>query len=64
LPWQKVSFALYDALTVLAPPPVEELLRAVAVSMAFGPQAGLEVLDALRSEPSLVGYHLTSERAR
>jgi predicted RNA polymerase sigma factor len=38
--------------------PVVELNRAVAVSMAFGPAAGLELVDALLSEPSLSGYHL------
>ena len=43
---------------MLAPSPVVELNRAVAVSMAFGPQAGLELVDALTSEPSLHGYHL------
>src|SRR5262249_21008684 len=42
----------------LAPSPVVELNRAVAVSMAFGPQAGLELVDALTAEPSLRCYHL------
>src|SRR5207302_11412503 len=42
----------------LAPSPVVELNRAVAVSMAFGPAAGLELVDRLTSEPSLRGYHL------
>jgi predicted RNA polymerase sigma factor len=37
---------------------VVELNRAVAVSMAFGPEAGLELIDALADEPSLAGYHL------
>ena len=50
--------ALYDALTRLAPSPVVELNRAVAVAMAFGPAAGLELVDALTSEPSLEKYHL------
>jgi len=50
--------ALYDALAQIAPSPVVELNRAVALSMAFGPAAGLEIVDALRSEPSLKGYHL------
>ena len=50
--------ALYDALAQLAPSPVVELNRAVAVSMAFGPQAGLELVDALGAEPALRGYHL------
>ncbi|MDB5049125.1 MAG: polymerase subunit sigma-24 [Fibrobacteres bacterium] len=55
--WVKIS-ALYDALSQLTPSPVVELNRAVALSMAFGPAAGLEVVDALMSEPSLKGYHL------
>jgi predicted RNA polymerase sigma factor len=42
----------------VAPSPVVELNRAVAVSMAFGPQAGLELVDALLEEPKLAGYHL------
>jgi RNA polymerase sigma factor (sigma-70 family) len=50
--------ALYDALAQLAPSPVVELNRAVALSMAFGPAVGLEVVDTLTSEPSLQGYHL------
>jgi predicted RNA polymerase sigma factor len=50
--------ALYDALAEIAPSPVVELNRAVAVGMAFGPAAGLEIVDALTSEPSLRGYHL------
>src|SRR5207244_4322553 len=49
---------LYAELALLAPSPVVELNRAVAVAMAFGPQAGLEIVDALTSEPSLEGYHL------
>ena len=40
------------------PSPVVELNRAVAVAMAFGPQAGLELVDALASEPALKAYHL------
>jgi RNA polymerase sigma factor (sigma-70 family) len=55
--WTRMA-ALYDALAQLAPSPVVELNRAVAVGMAFGPAAGLEVTEALRSEPSLKGYHL------
>lgn len=55
--WEKIS-ALYDALAQVAPSPVVELNRAVAVSMAFGPEAGLEIVDALRNEPSLKSYHL------
>jgi predicted RNA polymerase sigma factor len=50
--------ALYEALAQIAPWPVVELNRAVAVGMAFGPAAGLELVDALVSEPSLAGYHL------
>jgi RNA polymerase sigma factor (sigma-70 family) len=50
--------ALYDALAQLAPSPVVELNRAVAVGMAFGPAAGLELADALVSEPTLRAYHL------
>jgi RNA polymerase sigma factor (sigma-70 family) len=55
--WERVV-ALYDALVQLTPSPVVELNRAVAVSMAFGPAAGLELTDALLSEPSLRDYHL------
>ena len=50
--------ALYDELSRLAPSPIVELNRAVAISMAYGPAAGLAVVDAIRSEPSLQGYHL------
>jgi RNA polymerase sigma factor (sigma-70 family) len=50
--------ALYDALAQLAPSPVVELNRAVALSMAFGPAAGLEVVDGLINEPALKNYHL------
>jgi RNA polymerase sigma factor (sigma-70 family) len=53
--WERIA-ALYGALGRLAPSPVVELNRAVAVSMAFGPAAGLELADALRSEPSLAMY--------
>jgi RNA polymerase sigma-70 factor, ECF subfamily len=49
---------LYDALGQIAPSPVVELNRAVAVGMAFGPAAGLEVVDVLTDEPSLNSYHL------
>lgn len=49
---------LYDALAQLAPSPIVELNRAVAVAMAFGPAAGLELVDVLTAEPSLAGYHL------
>ncbi|HTN49924.1 MAG TPA: RNA polymerase sigma factor [Burkholderiaceae bacterium] len=50
--------ALYDALAQTAPSPVVELNRAVAVSMAYGPAAGLEAADALRKDPQLAQYHL------
>ncbi len=49
---------LYEALAKLAPSPVVELNRAVALSMAFGPATGLEIVDALTGEPALQGYHL------
>jgi RNA polymerase sigma factor (sigma-70 family) len=54
--WARIA-ALYDALAQLMPSPVVELNRAVAVGMAFGPAAGLELVDALVSEPSLKRYH-------
>ena len=49
---------LYGALARLAPSPIVELNRAVAVGMAFGPAAGLAVADALTTERVLEGYHL------
>jgi RNA polymerase sigma factor (sigma-70 family) len=55
--WPRIV-ALYDDLAKLTPSPVVELNRAVAVAMAFGPQAGLDLVDALTSEPSLANYHL------
>jgi RNA polymerase sigma factor (sigma-70 family) len=55
--WSQIA-SLYDALVRLTPTPVVELNRAVAYSMAFGPAAGLELVDALASEPSLKSYHL------
>ena len=55
--WPRIA-ALYDALAQMAPSPVVELNRAVAVGMAFGPEAGLAVADALRSDPMLSAYHL------
>jgi RNA polymerase sigma factor (sigma-70 family) len=55
--WERIV-ALYDALAQLTPSPVVELNRAVAIAMAFGPEAGLELVDALVSEGSLDGYHL------
>jgi len=55
--WPRIV-ALYDALAALTPSPVVELNRAVAVAMAFGPAAGLELVDGIASEPALAGYHL------
>ncbi|WP_437523964.1 RNA polymerase sigma factor [Sorangium sp. So ce726] len=55
--WTRIA-ALYTALAQVTPSPVVELNRAVALSMAFGPAAGLAVVDALTSERSLEGYHL------
>jgi RNA polymerase sigma factor (sigma-70 family) len=55
--WPRIA-ALYDALAQLTPSPVIELNRAVALGMAFGPAAGLELADELVSEPSMKNYHL------
>ena len=55
--WSRIA-VLYYALMQRAPSPVVELNRAVAVGMAFGPAAALEIVDALTSEGSLAGYHL------
>jgi RNA polymerase sigma factor (sigma-70 family) len=55
--WARIV-ELYGELANLAPSPVVELNRAVAVAMAFGPEAGLELVDALTAEPSLQAYHL------
>jgi RNA polymerase sigma factor (sigma-70 family) len=55
--WERIA-ALYAALAELTPSPIVELNRAVALSMAFGPQAGLELVDTLIGEPSLKTYHL------
>ena len=55
--WPRIV-ALYDAVAELAPSPVVELNRAVAVGMAFGPAVGLDLVDALVDEPSLKSYHL------
>jgi len=57
--WVRIV-ALYDALSEIAPSPVVELNRAVAVGMAFGPAAGLELVEGLSSEPMLEEYHLLS----
>jgi RNA polymerase sigma factor (sigma-70 family) len=55
--WERIA-ALYEVLARIAPSPIVELNRAVALAMAFGPAAGLELVDALRSEPLLKTYHL------
>ncbi|HEY0317344.1 MAG TPA: RNA polymerase sigma factor [Solirubrobacterales bacterium] len=55
--WVRIA-ALYDALSQIAPSPVVELNRAVALGMAFGPEVGLELLEAIAAEPALAGYHL------
>src|SRR5881296_957545 len=55
--WTRIV-ALYDGLVQLMPSPIVELNRAVALGMAFGPAAGLEVVDSLTKDPALVGYHL------
>ena len=55
--WRRIA-ALYDALAGLLPSPVVELNRAVALGMAYGPAAGLDLVDRLAAEPSLRDYHL------
>jgi predicted RNA polymerase sigma factor len=55
--WARIV-GLYGALAELTPSPVVELNRAVALAMLFGPAAGLEIVDALTSQPTLEGYHL------
>jgi predicted RNA polymerase sigma factor len=55
--WPRIA-ALYEALAALTPSPVVQLNRAVAVSRAYGPAAGLELADPLADEPALRGYHL------
>ena len=50
--------ALYDELAAVTPSPIVDLNRAVAVGMAFGPAAGLEAIDRVRSDPALASYHL------
>ncbi|HEX5145499.1 MAG TPA: RNA polymerase sigma factor [Conexibacter sp.] len=55
--WERIV-ALYDGLAALTGSPVVELNRAVAVAMAFGPAAGLELVDALAGDPALADYHL------
>ena len=55
--WARIA-ALYDALVQLVPSPIVELNRAVAIGMAFGPAAGLEIADALIDEKAMQNYHL------
>ena len=55
--WERIA-SLYEELARASPSPVVELNRAVAVGMAFGPAAGLEVLEPLSAEPALADYHL------
>ncbi|WP_409347203.1 RNA polymerase sigma factor [Paenibacillus sp. MBLB4367] len=55
--WTRIA-ALYEALSRVSPSPIVELNRAVAISMAFGPSFGLQIVDELNAEPSLKGYHL------
>jgi RNA polymerase sigma factor (sigma-70 family) len=55
--WPRIA-ALYEALAELSPSPVVELNRAVAISRAYGPAVGLEIVDALSDVPALRGYHL------
>jgi RNA polymerase sigma factor (sigma-70 family) len=55
--WARIA-ELYESLAQLMPSPIVELNRAVAVAMAFGPAAGLELIDAIASDPSLKSYHL------
>jgi RNA polymerase sigma factor (sigma-70 family) len=55
--WHRIA-SLYSQLAALAPSPIVELNRAVAVSMASGPAAGLEIVDSIAEEPSLKAYHL------
>ncbi len=55
--WPRIA-ALYAALGEMAPSPIVELNRAVALAMAFGPKAGLDLVDAIAGDPALAGYHL------
>jgi len=55
--WKRIV-ALYDALAQISPSPIADLNRAVAVTMAYGPEEGLALVDAISSEPALRGYHL------
>jgi RNA polymerase sigma-70 factor, ECF subfamily len=55
--WVRIA-ALYDVLAQVQPSPIIELNRAVALGMAFGPEAGLALLDEIRDNPALANYHL------
>jgi predicted RNA polymerase sigma factor len=55
--WPRIA-ELYEVLAQITPSPIVELNRAVAISMAEGPAAALEIVDALADEPTLKGYHL------
>ncbi|HEY8925540.1 MAG TPA: RNA polymerase subunit sigma-24, partial [Polyangia bacterium] len=55
--WARIA-GLYAELAARVPSPIVELNRAVAVGMAFGPAAGLAIVDAIAGEPALEGYHL------
>jgi RNA polymerase sigma factor (sigma-70 family) len=55
--WARIA-ALYEALATIAPSPIVDLNRAVALAMAFGPATGLELVDAIAKDPALAGYHL------
>ncbi len=55
--WARIV-GLYGKLAEIAPSPVVELNRAVALAMLFGPEAGLRIVDALTSDPTLKAYHL------
>lgn len=55
--WPRIA-ALYEALSRVAPSPVVELNRAVAISMAFGPAFGIQIVDELNTDPLLKNYHL------
>jgi RNA polymerase sigma-70 factor, ECF subfamily len=55
--WPRIA-TLYASLAQITPSPIIELNRAVAVSMAFGPQAGLDIVDSITSDPALKSYHL------
>jgi predicted RNA polymerase sigma factor len=55
--WHRIT-ELYETLAQVAPSPIVELNRAVAIGMAYGPDVGLQHVDTLRSEPALAAYHL------